>query len=386
MRIIYISTYPPIECGIATYTHYLQEEINKNSIELYVLSQYGAKGKNIFEVYSPDDKDIAYKLFHLVSRLTPDLIHVQHEFGLFGYDRGIQIIDFLMRCKLASIPVVTTLHTVYKNPGWKERVITNEILRLSKEVIVHETYQEEFLQSEYKCLCKIHVVPHGVRRVQTVKGAKELLGLSSKKVVLLAGYFRTTKHFEKMIDIFPYVLSNVLSKQKNSVLLIACRLRIAEHNEKRDQLLRMMRYLDNKDHIRILKGQFPQHTLDTIMSAADVVVMPYSAGAQSGMLAQFSAHQIPVVTSDLLSFKLWNESTKGGLTSYTDEDFVGNICKILGDEELQITMRKNIEKYNEHIYWDATALKHLRIYEKIVVEEDEIAEFFYVPEPDSTKR
>ncbi len=375
MRIIYISTYPPIECGIATYTHYLQEELKNKSVVVYILSQCGAKGENVFETYNPDDKDIAYKLFHMVSKLTPDLIHIQHEFGLFGYDRGVQVLDFLLRCKLASIPVVTTLHTVYKSPGWVERVITSEILKLSREVIVHEEYQKEFIESEYKSLNPINVFPHGVRNVDSIKGAKELLGLGNKKVVLLAGYFRTTKHFEKLIDIFP----EVLEKVKNAVLLIACRLRISEHNEKRDRLLRMMRFLDSKDHIRILKGQFPQHTLDTIMSTADVVVMPYSAGAQSGMLAQFSAHHIPTVTSDLLSFKIWNKTTGGGLTSFTDKDFAANICKVLEDEDYSKKMRENIKESNTKRYWDVIAAKHLRIYQKLVIKEDEIAEFFYVP-------
>ena len=197
-------------------------------------------------------------------------------------------------------------------------------------------------------------------------------------MVLLAGYFRTTKHFEKLIDIFP----DVLLKVKNAVLLIACRLRISEHNEKRDQLLRMMRFLDNKDHIRILKGQFPQYTLDTIMSAADVVVMPYSAGAQSGMLAQFSAQHIPTVTSDLLSFKLWNKRTGGGLTSFTDDDYITNICKILEDGEYSLKMRNNIGKSNKQHYWSVIASEHIRIYKNLVVKEDEIAEFFYVPKPE----
>ncbi len=376
MRIIYVSTYPPTECGIATYTQYLQTEIKSYGIEVFVLSQYGSKGDNVFEVYNPDDKDIAYKLFHLVSKLTPDLIHIQHEFGLFGYDRGIQIIDFLIRCKMADIPVITTLHTVYLKPAWKEHLITSEILRLSKEIIVHEAYQKEVLINEYKCLKEIHIIPHGVRKTEMIKSSKELLGLSSKKVVLLAGYFRTSKHFEKLIDIFPEVLARV----PNAVLLIACRLRIAEYNEKREQLLRMMRFLDNKEHIRILKGQFPQKTLDHIMSAADVVVMPYSAGAQSGMLAQFSAHNIPVVSSDLLSFKIWNKESGGGLTSFTEEDYINNICKILNNDALAEKMRKNIQKSNEHRFWDVVANKHLHIYENIVVKEDDIAEYFYVPE------
>ncbi|MCF6242240.1 MAG: glycosyltransferase [Bacteroidales bacterium] len=172
MRIIYVSTYPPTECGIATYTSYLDSEIRKHDLEVYILSQNGAKGKHVFEVFNPDDKDIAYKLFHLISKLTPDLVHIQHEFGLYGYERGIQIVDFLLRCKIADIPVITTLHTVYLKPAWKERLITSEILCLSKEIIVHEGYQKELLINESKCLKEIHVIPHGLRQTHIIKTAK----------------------------------------------------------------------------------------------------------------------------------------------------------------------------------------------------------------------
>jgi len=109
--------------------------------------------------------------------------------------------------------------------------------------------------------------------------------------------------------------------------------------------------------------------------------MPYSAGAQSGMLAQFSAFHIPTVTSDLLSFKLWNESTGGGITSFTDDEFAVNICKIIGNEDVLSKMRENIRQSNQQKYWNVIAEKHMKIYEALVVKEDQIAEFFYVPKP-----
>jgi len=375
MRICYISTYPPTECGIATYTKYLSDEVEKNK-EVIILSQITGKGKNVFPVYYPDDKDIAYKLFSLISKLTPDIVHIQHEFGLFGCERGVQIIDFLVRCKIANVPVVTTLHTVYKTPAHIERIITEKILELSTEIIVHENHQKEYIIEEYKVKTNIHVLHHGVRKVKFIENAKKKLNLENKKVILLAGYFRTTKHFEKLIELFP----EILKKNKDAVILLACRLRVLEQNELFDQLLKIFKFSEESSNIKILKGQFPQHTLDTIMSAADVVVMPYSDGAQSGMLAQFSAFKIPCVTSDLLSFKLWNQSSKGGLNSFTDKDYINNILKIINNDDLAENMRKNIANSNNDRYWNVISKKHISIYENIIEPNKNISEFCYFHE------
>jgi len=379
MRICYISTYPPTECGIATYTKYLSDEILKLKRETFVLCQVGSYGEIAYPTFSPSDNDISHKLFHMASKFTPDIIHIQHEFGLFGEERGIQIIDFLLRCKIADIPVVTTLHTVYKPPARKERIITEQLLEYSSEIIVHEHYQKEYILDFYKYKKQVHVIPHGVRRSNKIIDAKKLLDVEGKKVILLAGYFRTTKHFEKIVEYFP----EIIKRCKDAVLIVACRLRILEYNKKRDQLLEKINSIDYPENIRILKGQFPQYTLDTIMSAADVVVMPYSAGAQSGMLAQFSAFNIPVVSSDLESFQVWTNETGGGFTSHHDIDYIENICKILSNNELADEMCQKIKTDNNKRYWDVISKQHLQIYEDLVINGDKVSKFFYIPTPEN---
>ena len=102
MRICYISTYPPTECGIATYTQFLSNAVKECKKEVLVISQVGASGEKVFPVFSPSDSDISNKIFHIASKLTPDVIHIQHEFGLYGSEHGIQIIDFILRCKIAE--------------------------------------------------------------------------------------------------------------------------------------------------------------------------------------------------------------------------------------------------------------------------------------------
>ena len=78
MRIGFVATYPPIECGIGTYASYLKEALIPLGNEVFVISQFGAAGKNVYSVYNPFDGDIARKIYHAAARLTPDLVHIQH--------------------------------------------------------------------------------------------------------------------------------------------------------------------------------------------------------------------------------------------------------------------------------------------------------------------
>jgi len=50
MRIVFVSTYPPIECGIGTYTSFLVEALERTPGELHIVSQYGAEGRHVYPV------------------------------------------------------------------------------------------------------------------------------------------------------------------------------------------------------------------------------------------------------------------------------------------------------------------------------------------------
>ena len=78
MRIAFVSTYPPIECGIGTYTAFLTEALTKSPNEIHIVSQYGAEGRHVYQSYSPGEDGIAGKIFNAVIKVTPDLVHIQH--------------------------------------------------------------------------------------------------------------------------------------------------------------------------------------------------------------------------------------------------------------------------------------------------------------------
>lgn len=363
MRICYISTYPPIECGIASYTNYLSNAVQNIGEEVIIVSQNGAKGANVFPVYSPLDNDIATKLFHITSKLTPDVINIQHDYNLYGADSGVQLLDFLYRCKIAQLPTATTLHTLYEDLDRTQQIILDGITTTSDAVIVHEEYQKNTLENYFPLnRDKYHVIPHGIRMTKKVPDAKKLLGLDGKKVILLSGYFRPSKGFHRIVKIFP----EIVRRMDNVVLLVSGKMRGLEFGEYRKYFFDLINSSPAIDNIMVLSGQFPQHTFDTIMSAADVLALPYEIGAQSGILAQSAAFDVPVVMSPLKSFIHWNKVVKGGVIAETDEEYKEAIIKILSDDDYRKQLIQNLTTNKTPLFWPEIAKKHKSVYKQIV--------------------
>lgn len=365
MRICYVSTYPPIECGIATYTSYLNEAINSLYNETFVVSQSGAQGSNVFPVYEPGSTSIATRIYNLSTKMTPDIIHIQHEFGLYGSQNGVQIIDLIVRYRMIGVPVATTLHTVYSDLPDDKTILMRLILSESSLVIVHENYQKEILLklfgSDYDT--KIFVIPHGVRENIMDEHGKRKLELEGKKVILLCGYFRPTKGFHKIVRIFPQVVEKI----PNAVLLIAGKSRGLEFVDYQRDFFKLINQSTVTDRILVLRGQFPQHTFDTILSAADLVCLPYDKSGQSGILAQSFAHCKPVVTSDLVPFRACLDRSHGGLLAKDDEKMAEAIIKILSDDDFRKQLEKNITDYIEKdVSWKHVAKSHIEAYQTVV--------------------
>lgn len=363
MRIGFVSTYPPIECGIATYTQALHTALRGMRNETFVVSQIGAQGDAVFPVYQPDDPTLAANIFSTSASMTPDAMHIQHEYGLFGSQMGVAVAELILRYRLANIPVVTTLHTVYEELDREQEIVLRRIVDESDAVIVHEQYQKETLVRYFGHADRVHVIEHGIREVETVPDAKRKLELDGKKVIMLCGYFRPTKGYHRVLDFLPAMSE----RDDDVVLVIAGKIRGFEAQEYQRQFFTRVNESSVADRIVFLRGQFPQHTFDTILSAADVVVLPYEKGAQSGMMAQCFAFGRPVVASDLKAFRLLLQRSGGGIVCTSDDEYVDAILRILNDDQYRSELQGNIRDYVDgRAGWSHIAQQHVDVYHKVV--------------------
>jgi 1,2-diacylglycerol 3-alpha-glucosyltransferase len=382
MRIGFVSTYPPLECGIGTYTQYLNTALRDAGNETFVISEYGAEGPAVFSVFRHGSASFPRDVFSTSTRMTPDVVHIQHEYGLYGPQCGVEVVDLILRYRIAGLPVVVTLHTVEETLTSAQQLMLKHIIDECEAVIVHEAYQKETLLKYFGAMNhakkKIHVIEHGIRELVPIQDGKRKLDLENKKVILLCGYFRPTKGFGTIIDIFPQICEEV----PDAVLVVAGKTRNIEFDAYRRELFTKLNDSPRADSIEIFRGQFPQHTFDTIIAASDVVVLPYECGGQSGVMAQCFAQGVPVVTSALKGFKCLVERSRGGLVAASAADYKDLIVKLLRDDALQTELRTNIRAYIEQqAGWSKIASAHAEVYQSVVTTPYGKARYVYVPEP-----
>jgi len=237
-------------------------------------------------------------------------------------------------------------------------------LRIAQAVIVHHDFQRESLRANIRKEGKVYVIPHGAREVAPVPGAKRKLKVEGKKTILVPGYFRPTKGYDRIIKMFPDIVREV----PHAWLIIAGKTRLQEYTDYRDYIFQLVEESPARDRIMVLRGQFPQKTFDTIISASDVVPMPYQKGGQSGIMAHCLSFGKPIVASPLKAFVDTIEKAKAGLIAERDEEFVAAIVKILKDEKLARGLSENALRFvKNHVSWRRIAKETVKVYHEIVV-------------------
>jgi len=121
------------------------------------------------------------------------------------------------------------------------------------------------------------------------------------------------------------------------------------------------------DSIKVIRGQISQDSFDTILSASDIVALPYSIASQSGIVAHCLAFGKPVVTSNTPVMASLVEETHCGMVCNTDEEYIDNIDRILSDDNLREEFSDNALRYvDDNIAWSKIAGQHIEIYKTIV--------------------
>ena len=206
-RIAFIGNYLPRQCGIATFTTDLCEAIalqysGTTCIALPVndiAEGYAYPTRVRFEL-TEKDIDSYLRASDFLNINNVDMVCLQFEYGIFGGKAGGHILALLRGLRM---PIVTTLHTILKNPDHDQRRVLEEVAALSDRLVVMSERGSEFLQNIYNVSHKkIDLIPHGIPDVPFVDPSfnKDLFGVEGKTVLLSFGLVSSNKGIETVIS------------------------------------------------------------------------------------------------------------------------------------------------------------------------------------------
>ncbi len=381
MKIAFIGTYPPRECGIGTFTNNLfnsmlvNNKSRKNGHEGFVVAlndhdftyKYPEEVKLTIRQEQQEDYLKAAKFINLSGA---DLCILEHEFGIFGGQSGIYILPLLHRLE---VPLIVTLHTILKAPSYNEKAVLQEICKMAYKLVVMSRKAIEFLVSVYEVpVEKIVFIEHGVPDIYFgQENSKKEFKLENKKVLLTFGFIGRSKGIETVIKALPEVVNKypdliyvVLGKTHPNVLRYS-------GEEYRISLMRLVKNLELENHVLFLNEFINVHDLFKYLSASDIYITPYLNEAQitSGTLSYAVG-----VGSAVISTPYWHAvellaEGRGRLFDFNNSNSLTAILIELLDnpEELNKLKRKAYD-YGRKITWPKTAEKYVVLAESILKE------------------
>lgn len=373
--VVFIGNYLPRRCGIATFTTDLCEAVAQEARDLdcFVCAMndvpegYDYPERVRFEV-AQNDPDGYRQLADFLNVAGASVVCVQHEYGIFGGPAGA---DLLLTLRRLRMPIVTTLHTVLREPNDEQRRVMDELCQLSDRLVVMSRRAIEFLQAVHRVpLEKIEMIHHGIPDMPFVDPAfyKDKFEVEGRRVILTFGLLSPNKGIETMIDALP----RIVERFPDVVYLVlgATHPHVRrEHGEEyRLGLQRQARTLGVEKHI-VFHNRFVDITeLCEFLGAADVYVTPYLNEAQitSGTLAYALGTGKAVVSTPYWYAEEMLAEGRGMLVPFRDPAaLAGRVIELLENEVERHAMRKRAYALGREMIWKEVARRYLATFARV---------------------
>jgi glycosyltransferase involved in cell wall biosynthesis len=364
-RIAVVGNYLPRQCGIATFTTDLCDAISTECgiARLYAVPVSDTESgypypERVRLALAQDDLSSYEQAADFLNFTNFDLVCLQHEYGIFGGPAGSHILALLRRLKM---PVITTLHTVLREPNPDQRRVMEEIAALSDRLIVMSELSSQFLQEIFKVPgSKIDMVPHGVPDLPFLDPNfyKDRFGVEGKAVLLTFGLLSPNKGIENVIQALP----QILSKHKNVVYIVAGathpHILRREGDHYREHLQALAKEIGVKSQV-IFHNRFvsPQEMVEFI-GAADIYITPYRHEEQvvSGTLAYALGAGKAIISTPYWHAIELLDDRRGALVPFQDPDAIARkTVELLDTPAIRHAMRKRAYSYAREMVWKRVA-------------------------------
>lgn len=369
MKIAYISSYLPRECGIATFTHNL----------FWSVTDHGEDQSNEGVVIAMDDQDEGYnyppevgfkirqeqqedylEAARFINLCGADVCILEHEYGIFGGQNGIYVLPLLHQLE---IPLIVTLHTVLKTPSYNEKAVLIEICKMANKVVVMTRKAVMFLTTIYAVPAeKISIIEHGVPDLHfSHDAAKKKFKLENKKMLMTFGFISRNKGIETVIKALP----EVVKKYPETVYIIIGKTHpaVLRHSgeEYRVSLLLLIKRLQLEKHVIFLNEFINEKELFQYLYASDIYITPYLNEAQitSGTLSYAVGAGASVLSTPYWHAEELLDENRGRLFDFNDSEGLSVLLVDLFDHpEKLTTLRKNAYAFGQEVTWPKTGNRY----------------------------
>lgn len=375
--VLLISSYPPRECGIATYSQDLITALNQQfgqAFELQVCAlQTGSMDyKYPEEVTYTLQTDLPIEYASLANKINNNerisLVVIQHEFGLFPSNEENTFQKFL---HALVKPVVTVFHTVLPNPNGQLKASVRNIGLSSGSIIVMTKHAAEILKNEYAIPAKkITMIPHGIHLVHHLDKdiLKEKYDLKDKKILTTFGLLSSGKGIETTLDALPHIVRHhpdvvflIIGKTHPSVIA-------SEGEAYRDFLKSKISELKLEDHVRFINRYLSLKDLLEYLQLTDIYLFTSRDPNQSvsGTFSYAMSCGCPIISTPIPHAKEFLNDETGILVDFSNPDQLAKaVEQVLGDEVLRTKFSTNALERIAPTAWENSSIAHASLFQRL---------------------
>ncbi len=376
IRVIYVSSYIPRKCGIATYTKDLTNDINQlNPFALAEILAINRTEENLsypWEVkfkINHDSLESYIQAANYVNQSEADLVVLEHEFGLYNGRGGDFILAFIQTLKK---PLAITFHTIIEDPSSDYGIAQKRLADSAKaNIVMIEDSRQKLIKKFGISGEKIAVIPHGIPDLtygnnEKFKKQKRIAGkIVLGNINLLSenkGIEYSLEAVAKIAEDYPNVLYLVIGQTHPTVLK-------NEGEKYRNSLKKRIKKLGIEKNVRFINEYLPLKDLLEWLQAIDIYITPYLVPAQasSGALAYAIGAGKSCISTPYLYAKEALDDDRGILVPFEDSQAIADaIVKILEDPQKRKEMERRAYQYGRLMTWSNVALQHLDLFKEVL--------------------
>lgn len=388
MNIINIGTYPPKQCGIATFSNDLRNSLltHDNAVAAVAVSDdsfdYHYPSEVVFNIKQNYKQDYMKAAAFINASSSIDLVILQHEYGIYGGRDGEYVLEL---AKLMHKPFVLITHTVLPQPSKRQKQILHELCLRATGIVCMTEGSRDLLINLYEAPSELlRVIAHGVPDFQKnpPEELKKKYGFEGRKIISTFGLIGPGKGLELGIR----AVAELAGKYPDLNYLILGQthpmLQRYEGEKYRLMLLNLVDKLELNNHVGFVNKYLSTEELGDYLYMTDIYLSPYPNRDQavSGTLAFAIGCGRPIVSTAYAYAKEVLRDGRGLLSREPDPESIAHLLEcILTNQELTEYLQHKAYELGKTWTWNNIGKEYTGFFRQILNEnrQQEESRFIY---------